>query len=437
MTRNVLQLFYSMITFNYAILKHHKKEDGTWNVKIRVTYSRVSKYLPTNMFVTKDDLNTKKDKITNKTKLKKLTDVIDEYRSIAENIAITSTLTTARISEFIKKALDKKENTEVDFIAFANKVIAKRKKDAAPKEDKTAAGYQTVVNSLQDFFKRDRILITEINYKSLLLYEEYLKTERVVTRLNQFGKLQKRTLKPVGNGINNYMRIIRSLFNDAMEEYNDEDNNEQLIKHYPFKKFKIAKPQQPPKKDINIEDVRRLRDFKPTTSTERTILARDVYMLSFYLVGINLIDLFKAKDLKNGQLSYNRSKTESRRDDKALISIKVEPEAQAIISKYADPSKKRIFNFYNLYKTNNNFTKAVNIGLKQISTELELVPNITSGSARASWATIAFNDCNVSKDEVDMALNHLDPRHKLANIYINKDFSMIDKANRKVLDTLR
>jgi integrase len=426
-----------MITFNYAILKHHKKEDGTWNVKIRVTYNRVSKYMSTNMFVTKDNLNTKKDKITNKTKLKKLNDTIDEYRSIVENIANNSILTTDRIIVFIKKAHDKKENAEVDFVAFANKVIAKRKKDAAPKEDKTAVGYQTVINSLQDFFKTDRILITEINYKSLLRYEEYLKTERVVTRLNQFGKLQKRTLKPVGNGINNYMRIIRSLFNDAIEEYNDEDNSEQLIKHYPFKKFKITKPQLPPKKDINIEDVRRVRDFKPITSAERTILARDVYMLSFYLVGINLIDLFEAQDLKNGHLSYNRSKTKSRRDDKAFISINVEPEAQAIIDKYSDPSKKRVFNFYNLYKTINNFTKAVNIGLKQISSELELPVHITSGSARASWATIAFNDCNVSKDEVDMALNHMDPRHKLANIYINKDFSMINKANRKVLDTLR
>lgn len=437
MIRNVLQLFYSMITFNYVILKHHKKEDGTWNVKIRVTYQRKPKYLSTSIFVTKDDLNTKQTKITNKAKLKQLDVKIEEYSLIVEDIAITSTLNTTKVIEFIKKAIDKKENTEVDFIAFANKVIAKRKKEAAPKEDKTAAGYQTVINSLQDFFKSDRILITEINYKSLLLYEQYLKTERVVTRLNQFGKLQKRTLKPVGNGINNYMRIIRSLFNDAMEEYNDEDNNEQLIKHYPFKKFKITKPQLPPKKDINIEDVRRLRDFKPTTSAERSILGRDVYMLSFYLVGINLIDLFKAKNLKNGQLSYNRSKTESRRDDKALISIKVEPEAQVIISKYADPSKKRIFNFYNLYKTINNFTKAVNIGLKQISSGLELPVHITSGSARASWASIAFNDCNVSNDEVDIALNHLDPRHKLANIYINKDFSMIDKANRKVLGTLR
>jgi len=426
-----------MITFNYTILKHHKKEDGTWNVKIRVTYSRKSKYLPTNMFVSKDDLNTKKNVITNKTKSKKLNDLIDEYRSIAENIAITSTLTTERIIELIKKVLDKKEKAEVDFIAFANKVIMKRKKDAAPKEDKTAIGYQTVVNSLQDFFKSDRVLITDITARSLKRYEDYLKTERKVTRINRFGNQEARILKPVGNGINNYMRDIRALFNDAIEEFNDEDSNELVITHYPFKKYKIPKPIPGAKRNVKVDMIQRIRDFEPSGKGELMVLGRDVIMLSFYLVGINLIDLYNVDQLTKGRLSYNRSKTVSRRDDKAFISIKVEPEAMDIISKYTDPEGVRVFDFYCRYNTNNNFIRAVNKGLKQISDILELPTHVTSYVARHSWATIARNICKISKDDVDLALNHVDPRHKLADVYIEKDFSMIDEANRKVLDTLR
>jgi len=430
-------LFYSMITFNYTILKHHKKEDGTWNVKIRVTYNRKSKYLPTNMYVTKEDLNTKKDSITNKTKKKKLDDLIEEYRSIAENIAITSTLTADRIIEFIKKALDKKDKAEVDFIAFAKKIIAKRKKDAAPKEDKTAIGYQTVINSLQDFFKSDRVLITDITARSLKRYEDYLKTERKVTRINRFGNQEARILKPVGNGINNYMRDIRALFNDAIAEFNDEDSNELVITHYPFKKYMIPKPIPGAKRNVKVDVIQRIRDFEPSGKGELMILGRDVIMLSFYLVGINLIDLYNVDQLKKGRLTYNRSKTVSRRDDKAFISIKVEPEALDIISKYIDPEGVRVFDFYSRYNTNNNFIRAVNKGLKQISDILELPTHVTSYVARHSWATIARNICKISKDDVDLALNHVDPRHKLADVYIEKDFSMIDEANRKVLDTLR
>jgi hypothetical protein len=434
---NVLQLFYTMITINAAILKHHKKDDGTWNVKIRVTYKRVPKYMPTNMFVTKDDLNTKKDKITNKTKLKKLNDVIDEYRLITEDIAITSTLTTVGIIEFIKKVLEKKEKAEVDFIAFANKVIAKRKKDAAPKEDKTAIGYQTVVNSLQDFFKSERVLITDINARSLKKYEEYLKTERKVTRINRFGKPESSILKPVGNGINNYMRDIRALFNDAMEEFNDEDNNEVIITHYPFKKYKIPKVIPSEKRAISTDVIKQIRDFEPSGKAHLIILGRDMFMLCFYLVGINLIDLYVVGNLKKGRLIYNRSKTASRRDDKAHISIKVEPEAMELITRYADPVGSRVIKLYQQYATNNNFTKAVNKGLAQLSKKLDLPVKVTSAFARTSWATTARNKCGISKDDVDLALNHVDPRHKLIDVYIDKDFSMIDKANRKVLDTLR
>ncbi|MDB5117008.1 MAG: recombinase [Mucilaginibacter sp.] len=426
-----------MITFNPTILKHHKKEDGTWNVKIRVTYMRISKYLPTNMFVTKDDLNTKKDKITNKAKLKKLNDVIDEYRLIAEDIAITSTLTTDRIIEFIKKALEKKEKAEVDFIAFANKVIARRKKNAAPKEDKTSSGYQTVINSLQDFFKSDRVLIVDITAKSLKRYEEYLKTERKGTRNNRFGKPEVRILKPVGNGINNYMRDIRALFNDALEEFNDEDSNEVVITHYPFRKYKIPKVVPSDKRAVSVDVIKQIRDFKPSKKADLLILGRDMFMLSFYLVGINLIDLYNVGNLKTGRLIYNRSKTASRRDDKALISIKVEPEAMELITKYADPANSHVLNLYQQYATNNNFTKAINKGLAQLSKQLELPVRVTSAFARTTWATTARNKCGISKDDVDLALNHVDPRHKLADVYIDKDFSMIDEANRKVLDTLR
>lgn len=426
-----------MITFNCAILKHHKKEDGTWNIKIRVTYNRRSSYLPTNMFVSKDDLNTKKNKITNKTKLTKVNATIEEYRNIAEDIAITSALDTAKIISFIKKAIDKKQKKEIDFIAFVKKVIEKRKKDAMGKVDKTATGYQTVINSLQDFFKSEQVLINEIDARSLKRYQEYLQTERKVTRKDRFGKPYTQTLRPMGNGINNYMRDIRALFNDAMEEFNGEDNNDRVITHYPFKKYKIPKPTPAEKKSVKAEVIKKIRDYKPTEKEELMSLGQEVFMLAFYLVGINLVDLFETDRLKKGRLTYNRSKTKGRRDDKAFISIKVEPEALQLLSKYADPDCQRIFNFYHRYSTLNNFTKAVNKGLKQLSKELQLPRHVTSGYARTSWATIARNKCGISKDDVDLALNHVDPRHKLADIYIEKDFTMIDESNRKVLDTLR
>ncbi|WP_353123914.1 hypothetical protein [Dysgonomonas capnocytophagoides] len=45
-----------MATFNAEIYKHHKKSDGSYNVKIRVTHKSKKKYLSTSVFAFKDDL---------------------------------------------------------------------------------------------------------------------------------------------------------------------------------------------------------------------------------------------------------------------------------------------------------------------------------------------------------------------------------------------
>ena len=59
---------------------------------------------------------------------------------------------------------------------------------------------------------------------------------------------------------------------------------------------------------------------------------------------------------------------------------------------------------------------------------------ISTYYARHSWATIARNNCGVSKDDVHLALNHIDNDLKVTDLYIEKDWSMIDNANRKVID---
>jgi integrase len=423
-----------MTTFKGLIIPHHKKEDGTWNVKIRVTHERKSKYLPTNIFVSKKQLNVKQTKITELALLKKIESQIDEYRRIADDIQNAALMDIDQIITRLNKGMVKKLKVEVDFLAFTKKRITELKKQD---KEKTVAGYQTLLNSLQDFFKSEQVLITDINVRSLQQYEEYLKTERIVTRLNQFGKQNTITLKPMGNGITNYMRDLRALFRDAIEEFNDEDNNELVITHYPFRKYKIKRVALVKKRNIKIGLIKLLTDYELKGRADRMELGRDVFLLSFYLVGMNLIDIFEADQFIDGRLIYNRSKTEGRRDDKALISIKVEREAMAIIQKYADPSRQRIFNFYHRYSTINNFTKAVNKGLEQLSKQLELPENITSYVARHSWATIARNNCGVSKDDVSVALNHVDPRHKLTDTYIEKDFRIIDDANWKVLSILR
>jgi hypothetical protein len=152
---------------------------------------------------------------------------------------------------------------------------------------------------------------------------------------------------------------------------------------------------------------------------------------------MNTVDLYKAYEYKSGRINYNRSKTEDRRDDEALISIKVEPEAMELFEKYRDKTGERVFCFYQMYSTMENFNSAVNKGLKQIGESLKIDVALSSYYARHSWATIARNDCGVSKDDIHLALNHVEEDLKVTDIYIAKDWSIIDNANRKVINYLK
>ncbi len=170
--------------------------------------------------------------------------------------------------------------------------------------------------------------------------------------------------------------------------------------------------------------------------TIRAVLGRDLFMLSFYLVGMNTVDLFKIDQITDGRLEYKRSKTMSRRRDEAFISILIEPEAWPLVEKYKDPTGKRVFKFYQMYTNEQNFNRAVNNGLDQVLEHNKISGDISFYSARHSWASIARNICRIDKDDIDFCLNHSSQDHKMTDIYIEHTWDIIDQANRKVLDTL-
>jgi hypothetical protein len=83
-----------MATIEVKILKHHKKADGTYNVKIRVTHKRDKKYFDTPHFVTERQLTpllTIKDAFIKK----QLNKLLDDYRLIISGLGESLELFTA------------------------------------------------------------------------------------------------------------------------------------------------------------------------------------------------------------------------------------------------------------------------------------------------------------------------------------------------------
>ena len=414
------------ITLKAVVLKHNKRSDGTYNVKIRVTLNRRTAYISTEHYIGGRQI-TADFEIKDTFILDEVNNDIRRLRlEISRLGAKVNKYTASSLAEYLSLKRTPGTNVGIDFIAFGRQKVAdlERKGRGA-----TAEGYTYALNKLEKYLNASTLEIKDITVKFLKKYEEHLRDSGVGSR-----------------GIESNLASIRALFNFAREEYNDEDLEDIKIAHYPFAKFKIPKADIPEQRSLKLEEVLLIYNYRysptskydPRREVSRPELARDVFLLSFFLVGINSKDLFsiEAKSLKDGRLTYCRSKTKDRRRDKAEISIKVTPEAEELLRKYADPEGRYLLNFYKRYSNYKTFNSNVNKGLKTVG-EATGIEDLEFYAARHSWATIARNDCGVSTDDISLSLNHTSTTRRVTEGYITKDFGLIDKANEKVIELFR
>ena len=219
---------------------------------------------------------------------------------------------------------------------------------------------------------------------------------------------------------------MRHIFNEAIKEYNTNGND--IIQSNPFDKFSVPRD-IPQTKDrvISEENLVRVFNFK---GTRRVGMARDCYVLSFFLMGVNSVDIYECVSYNKGVLAYDRAKTRDRRNDNAHIEIVVPDIIKPLFRKYKGTT--RVFDFYQKYSNAANFNKHINKGLHFIADELG-IPRFDFYSARHTWASIARNKLGIDKYTIHEALNHVS-QLDVTDIYIQKDFTNINKANEKVVE---
>ena len=75
-----------MITFKAIVISNNRRKDGTYPVKIRVTFKGVSRRLPTTLVCTTNDL-TRSLKIKSATILNKSDELINRMRTAVKDIS--------------------------------------------------------------------------------------------------------------------------------------------------------------------------------------------------------------------------------------------------------------------------------------------------------------------------------------------------------------
>lgn len=416
-----------MLTIKAEIKRSELKVDGTYNVKIRFTLDRKVKRLSTNLFVTQQDL-TKSLKFKEDTSIKREIDrLVLYYREQCLKLQLDQNhYSLDEIVEFLNGEQEKQQT--IDFIKFSREWIASATIKGAP-------NYTTAINALVRFVGKEELDINLITLDFLEQFKTFLIGERDARtkKLMQQGKrvTSNRTLSL-------YLVSIKKLFNEAKRKFNKKDKNLILIPNSPFEDFKIPKQEATRKRAIPADIIKKVWKLpykemkKGYKSTCRYNLAKDCFILSFCLMGINSADLYNATEMRGNTIIYNRTKTKARRLDGAKMMVDIPKIVQPLIDKYKDSTGKRLFNFYQFYGDEKTFNKAINSGLKEIGAILE-VDDLEYYAARHSWATIALNKVGIDKYIVHAALNHIDDSMKVTDIYIERDFVNENKANTKVV----
>lgn len=320
------------------------------------------------------------------------------------------------------------KNQVIDFIKFSREWIASTTIKGAP-------NYTTAINALVRFIGKEELDINLITLDFLEDFKSFLNKEREIRtkRLMQQGKRV-----PSNRSLSLYLISIKKLFNEAKKRYNKKDKNLILIPNSPFIELEISKQEATRKRAISADIIKKVwklpyKDMKKGyKATCRYNLAKDCFILSFCLMGMNSADLYNATEMKDNTIIYNRTKTKDRRLDKAQMKVDIPKLAQPLIEKYKDETGKRLFNFYQYYVDEKGFNKAINYGLKEIGTLLE-IDDLEYYAARHSWATIALNKVGIDKYTVHAALNHVDETMRVTDIYIERDFANENRANAKVV----
>lgn len=202
-----------MATLSSKIFKHHERSDGTYNVKICISHKSERVYVDTEHYVSEKKLSKSleiKDAFISKLLNKTLDDYREEISKLGKNLQL---YTVKDLRDHLLKT-----NDVVDFFKFCQLHIDSLKANG---QTKSATNYNTVRNSLLDFFKRSALPVEEITVRTLYSYERYLRGDREMERKNQFGKTYKIAAKGLSDSsVHNYLRDFSGLFSAAMSYFN-------------------------------------------------------------------------------------------------------------------------------------------------------------------------------------------------------------------------
>ena len=318
--------------------------------------------------------------------------------------------------------MSRNKKTSESLFQFMNLLIALLVKNG---QYRTSLHYKATLNSFKRYRDYKDIALCEIDAEEMRSYEAYLHhTAEVCSNTSSF-----------------YLRILRATYNKAVAKG-------LTPQQHPFREVYtgIAQTRKRAIPTENVSQMKRLDSVKNLTPKEE--MARDAFLMSFYLRGISFIDLahLRKSNLKDGYLHYTRSKTRQRltiRWEKDMQELMEKYQAQTASSPYLFPfliddgnrsQNKTIDKKKEEVRLYHNAEARISYHLRKLGDKIGIKGKLTLYVARHSWATTARGN-DISMSVISEALGH--HSETTTQIYLNSiKSSEVDDANAQILAAL-
>ena len=388
-----------MATLSLTILKSKQLSDGRHKIRIAIHHKHETRYLVTRFTVSGKQF--RNGSVVGRPDApemnRKLRGMMDSLQDRIDGMRHIDSYSCAQVRDMLCGNALSEEQT---FYSSCMEFVKELKSDG---RDSYAASIERVGRYFSNFSGGD-VFLEDITPELVSNFAKFIR-KRGVTEAT----------------VNTMMSQMKAVINREIRSQN--------VRYdvHPFVSTRISS--SPVRKlDISVHNFNKIRNSNP--DKRRTVMARDLFCLSFYLGGMNLIDIMQA-DFRNPVLEYTRSKTKGRGVQDSVVSFTIHRRAREIIDRWMDRRTGKLDFGYKL--AYHPFCQYVSGSISLLAKELNISERVTFYSARKSFAQYA-SELGISDGIIDYCLGHSDKCRGIIRYYTKVRKRQADAAIGKVVD---
>lgn len=388
-----------MATLSLTIFKAKALKDGRHKIRIALRHKHETTYIVTRFIISenqfKNGLVVKHPEASAINR--KLRNILDDLQEKLDSIKHLELYSCRQIKEIISTDNLSDEQT---FSSACSNFVDYLKSEG---RDSYALSIERVGRYFRDFARGD-ILLSDLTPSLVQNFAAFIRKRKVTETT-----------------VNTMLAQMKSVVNRAIREWNISYDI------HPFITTRIsAAPIR--KLDLTVQNFNKIRKSSP--EKRKLIMARDLFCLSFYLGGMNLIDIMQT-DFRKDVLEYSRSKTKGRMQSDNVITFTIPFQAREIICRWMDKRTGKLDFGYKF--TYHNFSQYVTYSLGDLAEELNIDERVTFYSARKSFAQYA-SEIGIPDGIIDYCLGHSDKSKGVIRYYTKVRQKQADMAISRVID---